>query len=318
MSKTRVLVSTATNIALVKYWGKRPGDSNQPATSSLSIGLEDLRTQTKMEIREGGADLIDFDGPSGGEERIRTYLNWVRQRFGSSRHFIIKTTNNFPSNTGLASSASGFAALAIAINEMLELSLSNIELSRLAMRGSGSAARSVLGGFVEIINDEKAYASSINPAEHWPLAVLVAIVDERPKEISSTDAMLRTSSNSPYYQAWIDTHPEDMVLARDAVIDRDFEKLAEVAERNCLKMHASIMTSRPSIIYWQPATLQIIKSVTAMRKNGIACFFTIDAGSQVKIICEPDQVNIVSETINTLDVVKKLITTRIGGSPIVK
>ena len=130
MSKTRVFVSTAANIALIKYWGKKSSYDNHPATGSLSIGLERLRTETTVEINEGDSDLIEFVGFSSGKSRIETYLKWVRQRFRSSHHFVVKTENNFPTGTGLASSASGFAALALAINELLELGLSNKELSR--------------------------------------------------------------------------------------------------------------------------------------------------------------------------------------------
>ena len=185
------------------------------------------------------------------------------------------------------------------------------------MRGSGSAARSVLGGFVEVVTDNNAYARCLMPADHWPLAILVAIVDENPKAIGSTEAMLTTSSTSPYYKKWLDTHSDDMRLARNAVIDRDFEKLAEVTEANCLKMHASIITSQPSIIYWQPSTLEIIGCVRTMRQKGIACFYTIDAGPQVKIICEPQYVKQVSATINELEGVQRLIETQVGGSPII-
>ena len=187
MSKTHVIVSTAANIALVKYWGKRAGNSNHPATGSLSIGLEDLRTQTRMEISDEGEDRIDFEGPAAGGSRVKTYLNWVRRTFDSPHNFVVKTANNFPSDAGLASSASGFAALALAVNELLNLDLSNKELSRLAMHGSGSAARSVLGGYVEVVANDIPYARSLAPAEHWPLEILVAIVDEGQKAIGSTE-----------------------------------------------------------------------------------------------------------------------------------
>ena len=318
MSKTRVLVSAAANIALVKYWGKQAGHKNEPATGSLSIGLEDLRTQTTLELCQANSDLIDFDGPPAGKQRITTYLDWIRWKFGLSHHFIVKTANNFPTGTGLASSASGFAALALALNELLELDLSNRELSRLAMRGSGSAARSVLGGFVEVIADGNAYARAVMPAEHWPLSIIVAITDEAPKPIGSTDAMQQTAISSPYYQAWLDTHHDDMDSARDAIIHRDFEKLAEVAEASCLKMHASIMTSRPSIMYWQPATLEITQCIKSLRQCGIACFFTMDAGSQVKVMCEPDQLETISEIVSSLPGVQRLIKTKIGGLPVIK
>lgn len=317
MSKTCVFVSAAANIALVKYWGKKPGYGNQPATGSLSVGLEDLRTQTTLAVGEGDSDLIEFDASAATRQRLTSYFDQVRQEFDSSQRFVLKTENNFPTGTGLASSASGFAALALAVNELLELHLSDSELSRLAMRGSGSAARSVFGGFVEVIANEDAYARLVMPAEYWPLSIIVAITDESPKATGSTEAMLRTASTSPYYQSWLDTHGDDMQAARDALLDRDFEKLAEVAEASCLKMHASVMTSQPSIMYWQPATVEIMQCVRFIRQRGIACFFTIDAGSQVKIICEPDHLETVSATVGALAGVQRLIKTEVGGTPII-
>lgn len=315
MSKTFVSVNAAANIALVKYWGKKPGPGNQPATGSLSIGLEDLRTETTLEIIDAPEDQIDFDGPATARERLVSYFDEVRRLFNLSDRFKLQTANNFPTGTGLASSASGFAALAMALNELLQLDLEAADVSRLAMRGSGSAARSVYGGFVETVAEQDAFARQIRPTEHWPLAVLVAITDESAKRISSTDAMQQTAHSSPYYQAWLDTHRDDMVAGRAAVENRDFDKLALVAEASCLKMHASIMTSVPAIIYWHPATLSIIHCVQRLRESGLPCFFTIDAGAQVKVICEPESLAAASAAISDLNGVQRLITTRLGGEP---
>ena len=120
MSKTCVFVSAAANIALVKYWGKKPGYGNQPATGSLSVGLEDLRTQTTLAVGEGDSDLIEFDASAATRQRLTSYFDQVRQEFDSSQRFVLKTENNFPTGAGLASSASGFAALALAQVQVLD------------------------------------------------------------------------------------------------------------------------------------------------------------------------------------------------------
>ena len=315
MSKTCVSVSAAANIALIKYWGKETGPGNQPATGSLSIGLEGLRTETTLAISDKQSDLIDFNDSEASTSRIVSYFEEIRDLFNFTHHFVLTSRNFFPTGTGLASSASGFAALAIALDNLLQLELSDKELSRLAMRGSGSAARSIYGGFVEVVKEQDAFARQIQPANFWPLGIIVAITNPNKKPISSTDAMRQTQLNSPFYKTWLHTHNADMEIALDALMSRDFAKLADVSESNCMKMHASIMTSRPSIIYWHPATLAIIRRIQELRNNGLPCFFTIDAGAQVKIIFEPAALDAVKDGLSDIQGIKQLIETQVGGEP---
>lgn len=315
----QIRVSTSSNIALVKYWGKSDAAINQPAAGSLSVGLDALRTNTSISTHTG-ADEISIAGKSDHDSiaRVKAFVDHCRRSFRFTEHFLIESRNNFPTAAGLASSASGFAALAIGINRMMGLDLDSVSLSRLARRGSGSAARSVFGGFVEVIPDEDAYATVVSPADHWQLSVVVAITDEGSKQIGSTDAMNRTAKTSPYYQNWLSSHAEDLQAARRAVLDRDFDLLAGISEFNCLKMHAAIMTSRPPVIYWSAATLAVMQKVQALRDEGLPVFFTVDAGPQVKVFTLPEHEGAVAREIQGVHGVLWTIQTNTGGDPVVE
>lgn len=311
----QVTVSAAANVALVKYWGKQEKGRNQPATASLSIGLEHLRTETTLSYADSGQDIIDAELSAAGRDRIVSFLDLARSRHEVKKHFHVQSANNFPTGSGLASSASGFAALTLAFDTLMHLQLSREQLSRLAMSGSGSAARSIHGGYVEIIPADDAYAISLMAPEAWPLDVIVAITAEHAKSIGSSEAMQLTAGTSPFYGAWLNSHGDDMLLAKQALSDRDFEKLAAVSESNCLKMHAAIMTSQPPILYWLPATLAVIESVQQMRSAGIPAFFTIDAGPQVKVVCEPSASAEVARRLAEIPGVIRTISTKVGGEP---
>ena len=317
MSYSTATASAAANIALVKYWGKASIKDNQPATGSLSLGLEDLRTTTTLEYATGNQDTFDTDLDDKARERVLSFLDRVRQSHEITQRLHIKTANNFPTGTGLASSASGFAALSLAFNALFKLKLAGSDLSRMARSGSGSAARSVYGGIVELIPSDDAYAIPIAPAEEWPLDVIVAVTEERPKVIGSTEAMIHTARTSPFYRSWLSSHSDDMTSAKEAIAKKDFEKLADTSEHNCLKMHATMITGEPPIIYWQPATVEIMHEVRALRSAGTPAFFTIDAGAQVKIVCLPSATDTIRQQLQTITGLKRVIITRLGGSPLV-
>jgi diphosphomevalonate decarboxylase len=314
----KVTVSAAANVALVKYWGKQERGRNQPATASLSIGLEDLRTETTLSYTDAPDDQIEATLHDAAKLRIVEFLDSARSRFEVKQHFLVQTANNFPTGSGLASSASGFAALSIAFDSLMHLKLSRENLSRLALSGSGSASRSVHGGYVEVIPADDAYAISIMKAEAWPLDVIVAVTADAEKAIGSSEAMKLTASSSPFYPAWLSSHDSDMHLAREAVSGRDFEKLAAVSEHNCLKMHAAIMTSQPPVLYWLPATMAVMHEVVRLRSEGTPAFFTIDAGPQVKVVCDPSVTPQVDSALSQVDGVLRTIRTRVGGEPLIK
>jgi diphosphomevalonate decarboxylase len=283
------------NIALVKYWGKRNIEYNLPAAGSVSLTLGGLETRTTVSFDDSlEADVLELDEQvieSGTKyERVSRFLNLVRNRSGSRASARVVTRNDFPTGAGLASSASGFAALALAATAAAGLELTASELSALARRGSGSAARSIFGGFVEMNpgtreDGQDAFAEPIAPADHWDLRCIIAVTARGEKAIGSTEGMTRTHQTSPFYEQWIESVPLDVEWARTAIEQRDFDELARIAEASCLRMHATAMAAEPGIVYWNGATVELMHRVRDARKAGLPIFFTIDAGPQVKVFC---------------------------------
>lgn len=308
------------NIALIKYWGKRARALNLPAVGSLSITLDELSTRTS--VRFDAALEEDRVLLNGGEDdraakRVSAFLDLLRQRASVREYAEVVSDNNFPTGAGLASSASGFAALAAASAAALKLDLSPAELSTLARQGSGSAARSILGGFVEWHRGERddgadSFADVLAPPDHWPLKVAIAITATGPKATGSTDGMTQTEFTSPYFDAWVDGQEADLADARAAILSRDFEKLADVSEFSCLKMHASALAARPGVIYWNGATVAAMHVVRALRAAGMPVFFTIDAGPQLKAICDPSAEHALRDALASVPGVREVIVTGLG------
>jgi diphosphomevalonate decarboxylase len=313
-------VRARSNIALVKYWGKADPALNIPAVGSISITLDGLWTETSVRFDpELARDRLVLDGAERPDQlaRVSRCLDLVRAAAGVPLKAEIVSRNNFPTGAGLASSASGFAALVGAAAAALRASWSPRELSILARRGSGSAARSVFGGFVYMHrgvapDGSDSYAEPLADAGFWPLRVVVAITARGEKAVGSGAGMTRSAESSPYYRAWIDSHPGDMALARRAIADRDFPALAEVAEASCLKMHAAAMSTEPPLLYWNGATLDCIHRIRELRASGLSVFFTIDAGPQVKAVCAPGARPIVEAALRDLPGVLELLTSRLG------
>jgi diphosphomevalonate decarboxylase len=288
-----VTAVAGTNIALVKYWGKRDVALNLPATGSLSLTLDRLGTRTTVVFDDGAQDRLVLDGAPGGDAataRVSAFLDRVRARAEIARRALVTSTNSVPTAAGLASSASGFAALALAATRAAGLALSPPELSALARVGSGSAARSIFGGFAEMARGERAdgadaVARALPEGDDWDVRLVVAITAIGPKAMGSTAAMTHTARTSPFYDAWLAAVPADLTAARAAIAARDLPALGTVAERSALRMHAAAMAADPAIIYWNAATLSAIACVRALRDGGTPVFFTIDAGPHVKALC---------------------------------
>ena len=285
-----------TNIALVKYWGKRDELLNLPATGSLSLTLDRLGTRTRVAFDggDGTQDRVTLDGAPASEKvagRVTAFLDRVRARAGISARATVVTDNSVPTASGLASSASGFAALALAATGAAGLALAPTELSVLARLGSGSAARSIFGGFVEMARGARAdggdaAAHPLDAGVGWNVRLVVAITAAGEKALGSTAAMRRTAETSPYYEAWVRGVDGDLGAARSAIAARDLGALGAVAERSAMRMHASAMAADPPILYWNPATIAAITRVRALRAEGASAFFTIDAGPHVKVLCD--------------------------------
>lgn len=290
-----VLAQAQPNIALVKYWGKRNTPLNLPVAGSLSITLDRLWTRTRVRFMPGlAADRVRLNGRDDAvaARRVMACLDLLRERAGAALYAEVESTNNFPTAAGLASSASGFAALVRAGAAALGLELAPEDLSRLARRCSGSAARSIFGGFVEWARGEltdgtDSTAHALLPASAWPLGVAVAVTSTAPKAVGSTAGMQRTAETSPFQRAWVDGQEADLAAARAAVLARDFAVLAEISEHSCLKMHALALAARPGLLYWNGATIEGMHRVRSLRAQGVPVFFTVDAGPQLKAVCEP-------------------------------
>lgn len=318
---TRSAIAVAgANFALVKYWGKRDTALNLPAAGSISLTLEALTTETRVEFRpdlEADALLLDGSPDPGALQRAVRCLDRLREMAGSGMRAEITSHNHFPTGAGLASSASGFAALVTAAAAALDLDLDGGTLSGLARQGSGSAARSIFGGFVEMQPGRRsdgadAVAVPLQDADAWPLEVVVAITAAAPKAVSSTDGMEHSRCTSPYYRAWLEQQPAALAGAREAIARRNFEALAEVSEASALAMHAVAMASRPGLVYFNAATVDCIHRVRELRQSGIGVFFTVDAGPQVKAVCQPGDSGEVAAALAELPGVERVIVSRLG------
>ncbi len=311
----RAIARAQPNIALIKYWGKRDSDRNLPAVGSISLTLDEL--YTTMDVELDGAldrDELHVNGRSAQSmlPRVTRCLDAV---LGADRlRGRVTSESNFPIAAGLASSASSFAALVVAASAAGGRERRVDELAGLAGRASGSAARSLYGGFVELRNDGDGIAvSTLLDGETWPLRIVAAVTSRAPKPVSSGEAMELSRRTSPFYSRWIEEQDMDLSTARDAITVRDFGKLASIAEHNCLKMHSVMWASRPPVVYWNAATLATLESVRALQAEGVAAFFTIDAGPQVKVICLPDDEPRVVEALSNTGGVESVLASGIGS-----
>jgi diphosphomevalonate decarboxylase len=293
----RAVAEARTNIALVKYWGKRDARLNLPAVGSLSLTLDGLQTRTEVRFDPAlAADRLTLDGAEQAGrplEKVSRFLDLVRAKGGVTARAEVVSGNNFPTAAGLASSASAFAALALAATRAAGLTLPPRALSILARRGSGSAARSLHGGLVEMHrgardDGEDAFAEPVAGAAplEGRLRLVIAVTAKGPKETLSTEGMRHTAETSPYFAAWVDTSEPDLAEARRAIAAADLERLGEVTERSCLTMHASALAARPAVLYFAGVTIEGLRAVRRMRQDGLPAWFTCDAGPHVKALTD--------------------------------
>ncbi len=304
-----VTARACANIALVKYWGKRDAALNLPATGSLSLTLAALATQTTVVFDTALAnDELELDGFSArfaDTSRASAFLDLVRAAAGVTARARVTSRNEFPTASGLASSASGYAALALAASRAAGLTLSERELSILARRGSGSAARSIFGGFVRMNagdTSDAAYAEPVaSPLVDRVRMVIAIIGGGTPKVHGSRDAMEHTAATSPFYPAWLGLVPRDLEAALAALAAGDLEQLGTITEANALAMHASAMAARPGIIYWQPATVAVHNEVRGLRACGVAAWATMDAGPHVKVLTTAEDAPTIAMRVKDID-----------------
>lgn len=290
-------VRAHTNIALIKYWGKKNEELIIPMNSSLSLTLDAFYTDTRVTFDENlDADILLIDDEIQDQKAVnkaKVILDIVREQAGISEFAEINSINHVPTAAGLASSASGMAALAGAASLAAGLELSRTELSRLARRGSGSASRSIFGGFAEWQkgrDDNDSYAIPIDEAD-WDIGMIFIIVDDGQKDISSTGGMQRVVQTSPYYDGWLSSTADDLAAIKEAITQHDIIKVGEIAESSALKMHALNLSARPPFNYWSPESIAAMRKVEDLRKLGYPVYFTMDAGPNVKLICKSSQMD---------------------------
>lgn len=316
-----VTIRAGSNIAFIKYWGVRDAKLNLPLSNSISMTLADAHTTTTVEWTDALAqDEITLDGRVLGEKaaaRLVRHLDLIRDRAGSNLRASVVSQNNFPMASGIASSASGFAALTVAGCLAIGMELTPAELSALARRGSGSASRSIFGGYVEWemgTGDADSVAHEIFPAEHWALRDVVAIVNAGEKAVSSAEGHT-LAATSPLNDARITSIENALAETRAAIATRDLPRLGAVIEQDALAMHAVMMTGAPSLLYWQPGTLEVLHAVRRWREEGVQVYFTIDAGPNVHLICDAQDEQAVLERVAVLPSVQSIVSSGPGPAP---
>ncbi|MDN3061548.1 diphosphomevalonate decarboxylase [Enterococcus faecium] len=309
-----------TNIALIKYWGKKNEELILPMNNSLSLTLDAFYTETEVIFSDSYmVDEFYLDGTLQDEKatkKVSQFLDLFRKEAGLSLKASVISQNFVPTAAGLASSASGLAALAGACNTALKLGLDDLSLSRFARRGSGSACRSIFGGFVEWEkghDDLSSYAKPV-PSDSFEddLAMVFVLINDQKKEVSSRNGMRWTVETSSFYQGWLDSVEGDLYQLKQAIKTKDFQLLGETMERNGLKMHGTTLAAQPPFTYWSPDSLKAMDAVRQLRKQGIPCYFTMDAGPNVKVLVENSHLSEVQETFTKLFSKEQVITAHAG------
>ena len=323
----KATASAAANIAFIKYWGIRDEERILPVNPSISMTLSTCLSRCTAELLPAGREtevlLRAEDGSlepaasgfaKGVTDQVARLCEWA----GESVPMRIAAHNNFPTGAGLASSASGFAALTVAVLAALDREVASTELSILArLSGSGSAARSVFGGYVEWPageRDDAGHAVQLAPPEFWDLCNVVAIVDPNPKSVSSREGH-RAAPSSPYYERRQAELPARLAIVRGAITARDIDLLGPVIEKDAIELHLVAMSSQPPIFYWSGGTLAIIEAARKLRDGGVPVYCTIDAGPNVHLICRPEDEDAVARTMESLDLVQYVIRDRVGSGP---
>ena len=328
----KATVHAPSNIAFIKYWGAKNLRKAIPVNPSISMTLRTCQSRSTVEHVDAGGEheVLWRSGDRGFEaappafaDRVRQHLDRLAQVLGCGGRFKVATENSFPAAAGLASSASGFSALTLATLGAVGHSASLAQRSALARAsGSGSASRSVMGGYVEwpaeggvLEPGAECHAFELFPASHWQLSNVIAVVETEAKKVSSLDGHRRARS-SPYWRTRQRRLPARLAAVRRALEDRDFELLGSVVEAEAIDLHCVAMTSRPPVFYWQPATLTVLEAVRELRHEGTAAWSTMDAGANVHVLCQPADEERVAAVLEGLPGVDQVIRDGTGEGPV--
>jgi len=309
MKKTAV---APTNIAFIKYWGRKDEVLRLPTNGSVSMNLSNLFTTTTVAFDSTYKKddiMIDDKIIETESARVSKQLDRIRNLAHISSYAKVVSSNNFPSSTGLSSSASGFAALTVAAAAAAGLSLSKKELSILARQGSGSACRSIPDGFVEWLDgntSDTSYAKSIFPANHWDIVDVVVVVSSERKDVPTSEGQKRVGT-SPFMSTRLNHMSEKIVRCKEYIKNKNFKSFGELIESEALELHAIMLTSQPSLIYWLPATIRVMKLVKKWRSEGFPVYFTVNTGQDIHLICEKKDALNLKEKLKTVQEIKKII-----------
>lgn len=301
-----------SNIAFVKYWGRKDEELRIPTNGSISMNLSNLFTTTTVEfssIYTSDEILIKDEQNENTDKRVTTHLDKVRKLVHSSLKAKVVSENNFPSSTGLSSSASGMAALTLAAMQSIGLSLPEKELSILARQGSGSASRSIPNGFVEWMNgntSDTSFSQSIFPANHWDIVDIVVVVSKEKKDVATSEGQKRVES-SIFFQTRLSHINEKIITCKKLIKERNFSEFGKLIEMEALELHAIMLTSWPPLIYWLPQSIHIMKSVQKWRAEGLDVYFTVNTGQDIHVICQKKDEDIIMNKIKRLENIIKII-----------
>ncbi len=311
----KATIKACANLALIKYWGNAFSELNIPINDSISVSLSELQTTTTLEFYQDEDQLILNDSPVSGEGRQRFdfVLRHFRMLTGVTDNVKIVTTNNFPTAAGIASSASGFGAMAHALYEASGLDYSDLQVSSLARLGSGSASRTIHPGFAHWhrgADHETSHATQLAPPNN--LRILVTITSPEEKPLSSSKAMLRSKESSPFFAQRGNTANDHIPYLKKALLEWDFATIGEITQREANNLHAVINTTEMGIYYWNRTTVEIIHRIKQLQTSGIPCYYTMDAGPQVKVLVMPEHVKEVEKSLAEIDDIKRIINSGVG------
>lgn len=316
----KTTVKASSDIALIKYWGKKDELLRLPENGSVSMILDGLDTVTTVEWQTSlTADDITIEGSrdAGEVKRVVKQLDRIRHQFGLTSFAKVVSENTFPKGTGLSSSGSGFAALTIAAVKAAGVDVSEKQLSILARQGSGTACRCVCAGFVEWkdgSSSDESYSETVFSPEHWDIRDVVAVVDEGKKKVSSTEGH-ESAQSSPFFAVRQQNISVKIKQMKQAIAEKDFSKLGSLAEAECLEFHSILLTSQPPLLMWYPGSLQVMHEVQQLRSEGILAYFTINTGFNVHVLTLPEFELQVQQRLAALPLVKKTLLAKVGAGP---
>jgi diphosphomevalonate decarboxylase len=307
-----VTVTTSPSLALIKYWGKSDVENNLPATSSFAVTLEGLYTTTTVSLAQN-QDQVFINGKESNMDRFQAFFQFLKKKITTDACFLAESRVNFPVAAGLASSSSGFAALAWACCRLINPEVPLETISECARLGSASAARSVYGGFTTL-RKGSIYAEPLDL--NWPeLRVIIAIVSDSAKPVSSRKAMEAARATSPYYAAWLSQSDQLYKSSLEAAQAKDLSQLGPLMRQSYLSMFSTMLTSAPPIIYWKPESIALIRFCETLRSEGLQLFETMDAGPQVKMVCLEQDLNDILNRLKEEHPSIQYLVSSPGGAP---